>query len=150
MSFIAQKFGQIMKVLVNDDELKALMLVPKEDRHNYSKLLDEYFIETYLSDILTTKSICRLLIRSAPSSETRNMFVYRDSLIIEIFVPSKLDRMPKFERRILKIADRLVKIFHNQKIDNTYFRLTGKNELMSGSVHFKRYFVQFDFKEVYS
>lgn len=151
MSSLAKQFGQIMKVLVNDDKLKELMVIPEQDRQNYSKLLEEYFIETYLSDILTTDSICRLLIYPADTRETLNKFVYADSFIIEIFVPSKLDRlgMENFERRILKIADRLIQLFHNKTINGTSFRLTGKNELMSGSREFKRYFLKFSFKKVY-
>lgn len=150
MGGTAKDFGSFMKVLLNDTELKNLMLIPISEQTNYSKMLSDYFVETYTSDTITTTGICRLLIRSAPQNSTNNMLVKEDNLIIEVYVPTSKDRMPGFERRSNQIIDQLIKLFHRELINDKRLRLEARHELASSVVGFVRMYTQFSYKSIYS
>lgn len=150
MGGVAQDYGQIMKVLLNDLTLKNLMLIPVADNTNYSKLMTDYFVETYTSDAITTASVCRLIIRSAPSSNTNNMMVREDNLVIEVYVPADKDRLASFERRSNQIVDRLIKLFHLEMVNDRKFRLEARHELASSVQGFRRMYTMFSYKRVYS
>jgi hypothetical protein len=149
MGGVASDFGAIMKVILNDTELKTLMLIPTIDQSDYSKMLTNYFVETYTSEAITTSSICRLLIRSAPSSNTNNIMVREDNLVIEVYVPTSKDRMALFERRSNQIVDKLIKLFHMKSVSDRNFKLEARHELASSVTGFVRMYTQFSYKKVY-
>jgi len=165
MGGIATDYGQFMKVLLNDVTLKTLMLIPLADQTNFAKLMTNYIMESYTSDaiVLTEmKDKCRLVIRSAPSTNTGNMMVKEENLAIEIYVPVTKDRMPLFERRSNQIVDRLIELFTSKKIntkniitndsDLVHFRkmyLEARHELASSDIGFRRMYLQFSYKRCY-
>ena len=146
----ATDYGKFMGVLLNDIPLKNLLLIPLADQTNYSKLMTDYFVETFTSDTITTVGVCRLVIHSAPSSNTSNMMVRENNLVIEVFVPTLKDRLAGFERRSNQIADRLIEIFHMKSINDRKFRLENNHELSSPLIGFKRMYLQFSYFRVYS
>lgn len=151
MGGTAKDFGAFMKVLMSNKELKTLMLIPIAEQTNYTKLLTDYFIETYTSDTITTNGICRLIIRSAPQSPVGlNPYVKEDNLVIEIYVPSAKDRVAGFERRSNQIVDQIIKIFHTEKINDRKLYLEARHELASNSPGFVRMYTQFSYKRIYS
>lgn len=150
MGGTAKDFGSFMKVLMNSKELCDLMLIPIEEQSNYSKMLTDYFVETYTSDTITTTSVCRLIIRSAPQSSTNSVYIKEDNLVIEVYVPSSKDRVAGFERRINQIADRLINIFNRQLVNDRKLNLEARHELASGIPGFQRYYLQFSYKRIYS
>ena len=162
MGGIATDYGQFMKLLLNDVTLKNLMLIPLADQTNYAKLMTNYFVESYTSDVITTTDVCRLVIRSAPATNTGNMMVKEENLAIEIYVPVAKDRMPLFERRSNQIIDRLIELFTKKKInannvtttdsDLIHFRkmyLEARHELASSDVGYRRIYLQFSYKRCY-
>jgi hypothetical protein len=146
----AKDYGAIIKTLVHDTELLTLMGVATADRTNYSKLTTQYILQTIVSDALTTTSCCRLLVHSAPSLETNNSYVLRDSLIIEVFVPNSMDSVAGFQRRSNQIVDRLIEIFNRNRINDRQFRLVTRHELASSTQNYLRQYVQFIYKKSYS
>ena len=145
----SKDFGELMIILLNDTRLKELMLIPQSEINNFGLLIQKYFIETHDSDILTTEKICRLLVRTAPQNPTRNHRVYEDSVLIEIYVPANKDRTEGFQRRVKQICDRLIRLLHQKRVNGNLFKLSGHNELSSGTNDFRRYFVKFDYFKVY-
>ena len=163
MGGVATDYGKMMSLLMHDDELKSLMLIPTVFLKDYTVLMNKYFIEAFTAENITDDGICRLVIRSAPQSPTGSQFVKEDNVIIEIFVPIKKDRVEFFERRINKLIDRIIVLFIRKKkndkgviksnsalINNRKMCLENRQELSSSSPEFKRAFVQFSYKRVYS
>ena len=150
MGGIATDYGQIMITLTNDIELKQLLLVPQNVFTNFAELRINYFVEGYIAESIVIPNTCRLLIKNASMSPSNNEFVKENNVIIEVFVPSSQDRMTGFERRTNIIIGRLIKLFHNQMIHNRKFKLETSSELLSSEVGFKRAYVQFSYKRVYS
>lgn len=150
MGGTAKDYGQIMKLLLNDTELKNLMLISLVDQTNYTKMTTDYFVGTYTSDTLTVDGVCRLLIRSAPQNSTNNMFVKENNLLIEIYVPTSKDRLAGFERRINQISDRLIVLFHRKLVNDRRFHLEASNELQSSMTGYRRAYVQFSYKRIYT
>jgi hypothetical protein len=150
MANIAADYAAILKTLINDNELKELMLIPFSEQSNFAKLRSTYFVESYTSDVMTTEQLCRLVIHPAPQGSTGNPMIRDDSVIIEIFVPVQQDAMEGFERRVLKIAGRIIKLLHRQRMNDRLLWLTGQNELFSSIEGFRRYYVRFNYKRAYS
>ena len=150
---------------MHDTELKTLMLIPTAALTNYTTLVTKYFIEAFTSEVLTDDGVCRLVIKSAPQLSIGSQYVKEDNIIIEIFVPNTKDRVANFERRSNQIIDEIITLFTKKKksvqdtqeviladsalINGRKMVLEGRNELQSGSVGFKRMFVQFSYKRVY-
>ena len=150
MGGIATDQGKLLIMLTNDIILKNLMLVPSSVFTNFAELRINYFVEGYTAEAIVIPDVCRLLIKSAPMSSTNNEFVKENNVIIEVFVPTSKDRMDKFERRTNLIIGRLTKLFHNEIINGRKFKLAGGNDLQSSITGFKRAYVQFSYRRVYS
>jgi hypothetical protein len=152
MGGVATDYGQVMKVLLNDEPLRELMLIPTTT--TVSATLDVNFIETVSSGIITTTPICRVILSSNPSMRTNNSYVKLEMLAIEVFVPNlapnNKDRMPQFERRSNQIVDRILAILNNQVINGRKLRLESRNELASGTVGFCRHLIQMSYLRQYS
>jgi len=153
MGGVSTDFGSFMKVLMNDQILRDLMLIPTLEQQN-TLMIDKYFCETVTSGIITTAAICRVIITSNPQMSANNMYVKNDMLAIEVFVPNLIpnnkDRVALFERRSNQIVDRIIALLNNNKINDRTMRLEGRHELASGTVGFCRMFMQFSYKRVYS
>jgi len=162
MGGTAKDFGQMMTLLMHDEILRGLMLVPVTTPVNYNTLLAKYFIEAFTSEVLTDDGVCRLVIKSAPQLSIGSQYVKEDNVIIEVFVPNTKDRVAGFERRSNQIIDQIIILFTKKKknaqgiipldsalINGRRMVLEGRNELASGSVGFKRQFVQFSYKKIY-
>lgn len=156
MGGVAKDFGSFMKALMNDQELRDLMLIPIAEQKN-TLMIDKYFSEGVTSGLITTGAICRVIISSNPQSPTNNMYVKEDMLAIEVFVPnatgtSNLDRknIPGFERRSNLIVDQIIRIFNHKLINDRKLRLEARHELVSGTVGFCRHFIQFSYRRIYS
>lgn len=156
-------FGGIMKVLMHDNELLDDMLVTDNSR-TVNNLLDKYFCETANSEVLTKDMICRVVLSRDPQLSTNNIYVKRDIIAINIFVPNlspyNYDRQNviDFERRIDIIADRIIKLLNYKKISNSFNKTTlsniiphliNKRELVSGTPGYARMFLQFVYKRIY-
>ena len=150
MGGIATDQGKMLILMTNDIILKQLLLVPQNVFTNFAELRINYFVEGYTAESIVIPDVCRLLIKSAPMSSTNNEFVKENNVIIEVFVPSSKDRMDNFERRTNLIISRLMKLFHNQVINDRKFKLVTMNDLQSSVVGFKRAYVQFNYKRSYS
>jgi len=150
MGGIASDYGAFMKLLLNDNELKTLMLVPSGVFTNLAELRIKYFVEAFISDVVVVPNTCRLLIKSAPMNSTNNFLVKENNIIIEVFVPNEQDRLGNFERRTNQIIDKLIKMFNRQLINDRRFSLEASNELTSSVVGYKRAYVMFSYKRVYS
>lgn len=145
----AVDYGEIMKVLVNDSELKTLMLISTLDQSNYGLLVDKYFLQTYVSDKFTNDGICRILIRNGIQQEiSNNDYVKWNSVIFEIFVPFSKDLVDGFQTRINKICDRLIKIFNRTYINYNKLVYCDNYEIPSLSANFKRYNCKFEYKKI--
>ena len=153
MGGVSTDFGSFIKVLMNDLDLRNLMLIPIAEQTN-TLMIDKYFCETVTSGVITTTPICRVMITSNPQSPTNNMYVKDDMLAIEVFVPNlapnNKDRVAMFERRSNQIVDRIIQLFNNKKINDRTLRLEARHELASGTPGFCRMFMQFSYKRVYS
>lgn len=162
MSGTATDFGKMMALLMHDDILKKLMLIPTASLVDYTTLLNKYFIEAFTSEVVTDDGVCRLIIKSAPQTPTGSQYVKDDNVIIEVFVPTSKDRVAGFERRGNQIIDELITLFtkrkkndkgtlvnNSQLINGKRMKLEGRNELTCASVNFKRQFVQFSYVKVY-
>ncbi|MBZ9622847.1 hypothetical protein G9F71_008275 [Clostridium sp. FP2] len=156
MGGVATDYGSFMKVLMNSKELRDLMLIPIAEQKN-TLMIDKYFCEGVTQGIITTAPICRVVISSNPQSPTNNPYVKEDMLAIEVFVPnaigtSNLDRknISGFERRSNQIVDRIIKLFHNKKINDRKMMLEARHELTCSTVGFCRHIIQFSYKRVYS
>ena len=150
MGGIASDYGAFMKLLLNDNELKTLMLVPSNVFTNFAELRVKYFVEAFISDVVVVPNTCRLLIKTAPMSPTSNFMVKENNIIIEVFVPNEQDRLGNFERRTNQILDKLIKMFNRQLINDRRFSLEASNELTSSVIGYKRSYVMFSFKKVFS
>lgn len=148
----AESMGALMKLLINDVELKTLMKIKTEDQNNPSLLTSKHFLRTSVSDTVLSEPICVLLIRDAPQTPTNNEFVVKDGVIIEIYVHSSIDTagIGGFVRRTHQIADRLVRLLHRKYINSDWYKLADKNELQSATPSFRRYYVRFEYKAVYA
>lgn len=143
-------YGKLMSILMQNIELKTLMLVPQNVFTNYGELRINYFVEGFVAEAIVIPNVCRLLIKNAPMSPTNSEFVKENNLIIEVFVPSSQDRLGGFERRTNLIIDKLIKLLHREWINDRRLSLVASNELNCSVVGFKRAYVQFSFKRVYS
>ncbi len=156
MGGTATDYGQIMKTLMSNQELRDLLLIPASEQTN-GKIIDKYVCQGITSGIITTEPICRIIVSSNPSSPTNNLYVREDMLAIEVFVPNaigvnNLDRknIPLFERRSNQIVDAVIKLLNNKKVNDRKFHLEARHELASGTPGFCRMFLQFSYKRVYS
>jgi hypothetical protein len=152
MGGVASDFGSFIKTLMNDLTLRSLMLIPSTYTNN--DLIDVYFCETVTSGIITTASICRVIITSNPQMATNNMYVKDDMLAIEVYVPNlaphMLDRTALFERRSNQIVDEIISLFDNKIINGRTMRIQARHELACATPGFARMFVQFSYKRVYN
>jgi len=146
---IAKEFGLIIKTLVNDTELKQLMLIPSSEIDNYGVLVEKYICQKYVSDIFTEDGVCRLLIRKGVSTQTNSDYVKRDSVIIEVYIPSYKDIMEGFETRINKISERLIKLLNRKKFNDVTVIYNTTYEAICGTNYFKRYINRFEYKKIY-
>lgn len=151
----ADSMGNLMKLLVDDTELKTLMKISVADQSNYKLLTTKYIQSTFISDTILTEPICVLLVRDTPQSQSNNEFVKFDGVIIEIYVHSSIDTagtagINGFKRRTHMIADRLVQLLHRQYLGSDLYKLVDKNELQSATPNFRRYYVRFEYKAVYA
>ncbi|MBK5239818.1 hypothetical protein [Clostridium sp.] len=150
MAGIASDYGAFMELLMNDNDLKTLMLVPQNVFTNFAELRIKYFVEAFISDVEVVPDTCRLLIKNAPMNSTNNMMVKENNIIIEVFVPNEKDRLGNFERRTNQILDKLIKMFHRQLVNDRKFNLEASNELTSSVIGYKRSYVMFSYKRVFS
>ncbi len=146
---IAADFGAIIKILVNDSDLKELMDIPVASRTDYKVLIEKYFLQTMVSDEFTNDGICRLLVRNAPQRETNNDYVKWDGLIIEVYVPKSKDLTTGFQTRINQISDRLITLFNRNYINDNKLYFVNSFELTSRSNNFKRYVCTYEYKKIY-
>jgi hypothetical protein len=145
----AADFGAIMRILVNDNDLKNLMNIPISDQTNYGLLIQKYFLQTYISEEFTDDGVCRLLIRSSPQSDTNNPYVKFNGLIIEIYVPKSKDLVEGFQTRINQISDRLQSIFNHVYINDNKLIFNKGHDLPSATRYFKRHFTSYEYKKIY-
>ena len=145
---IAKDYGDIMKILVNDDTLKTLMDIPVSEQTNYGLLTDKYFLQTFVSDKFTNDGICRLLIRSAMQTDTRNEYVKWHGVMIEIYVPKHKDLTTGFQTRINQIVDRLIELLNRTVVNYNKLIYAGSYESVSGSNNFKRENCKFEYKKI--
>ncbi|MGE5438084.1 MAG: hypothetical protein ACM3O3_12800 [Syntrophothermus sp.] len=144
----ATDYGQIIKILVNDEDLKTLMDIPVNEKTNYGLLTQKYFLQTFVSDEFTGDGVCRLLVRAGMSIDTNNEYVKRQGLIIEVYVPKSKDLMSGFETRTNKISDQLVKTLNRIYVNDNKLIYQDSYETMSGSNNYKRQYVKFEYKKV--
>ncbi len=147
---IAKEFGLIMKTLVNDTTLKQLMLIPVNDQSDYGLLVTKYFIQQFVSDVFTDDGICRILLRKGFGTQTNNDYVKRDSVIIEVYIPSYKDLLDGFETRINHITDRLITLLNRNSFNDVKLVYNTAYEAISGTNYFKRYNIRFEYKKVYT
>jgi hypothetical protein len=146
---IAKEFGLLMQRLVNDSTLKTLMNIPVSEISDYGVLVDKYFIQSYVSYKFTEDSICRLLIRKGSTTQTNNSYVKRDTIVIEVFVPTSIDMLEGFETRTNKICDRLITLLNRFTVNDCNIIFNTSYESISGTNYFKRYTNRFEYKKVY-
>lgn len=146
---IAKEFGLIMQTLVNDTTLKQLMLIPSSDLNDYGLLVTKYFLQQFVSDVFTDDGVCRLLIRKGFGSQTNSDYVKRDSVIIEVYIPSYKDLMAGFETRINQVSDRLIKLLNRKSFNDVKLIYITAYESISGTNYFKRYAIRFEYKKIY-
>lgn len=155
MGGVATDFGSFMKVLMGSTELCNLMLIPVSEQIK-TKMIDKYFCEAVTLGVITTEPIIRVVITANPQLSTSNMYVKRDMLAIEVFVPNvspnNLDRrnISGFERRSNQIVDEIVKLFHTKTINNRKLMLETRQELASGTPGFARMYICFSYLRPYS
>lgn len=145
----ADDFGAIMRILVNDNDLKNLMNIPVGEQTNFGLLVQKYFLQTYISEEFTDDGVCRLLIRSAPQTDTNNPYIKFNGLIIEIYVPKSKDLVSGFQTRINQISDRLQIIFNHIYVNDNKLIFKRGHELPSATRYFKRYFTLYEYKKIY-
>ena len=149
MSSNASDFSLVVKTLINDDDLKALMNIPVADRQNYGLLVNKYFLQTYVSDKFTNDSVCRLLIRSGIQMETRNEFVKWNVVVIESYVPKIIDLMTGFETRTNQIDRQIQTLLNRQVINDKKLTFTSSYEMISNSNYYKRQVCRYQYKQIY-
>jgi hypothetical protein len=156
MGGVASDFGQIMKAIMSDVNIRELLLIPIAEQTN-GKIIDKYVCQGISSSIITTEAICRIIVSSNPSNSTNNPYVREDMLAIEVFVPNaigsdNLDRknIPLFERRSNQIVDAVIKLLNNKRVNDRKFHLEARHELTSSTVGFCRHFMQFSYRRVYN
>jgi len=149
MSTNAVDFGMVVKILINDDELKTLMNIPNNEQQNVKQLVNKYFLQTYVSDEFTNESICRLLIRSGIQMETGNEFVKWNFVVIESYVPKIIDLMSGFQTRTNLIDRRIQKLLNRQIINDKKLIFTSSYEMISNSNYYKRQVCRYQYKQIY-
>jgi hypothetical protein len=145
----ANDMSLIFKVLIQDSTLKTLMSIDSSLHDDYSTLLDNYFLQTYISDKFTNTPICRLLIRYGLPMSTNNNYVKWNYIRIESYVPVCIDIMENFESRTLKISDRIGSLLESNSINDRNLKVSQPYELISNSNWFKRYVTVLEYKKVY-
>jgi hypothetical protein len=145
----ATDMSLIFKSLIQDSTLKTLMNIDSSLHNDYSTLIDNYFLQTYISDKFTNTPICRLLIRFGTPMATNNYYVNWNYVRVESYVPVCIDIMENFESRTLKISDRIGEVLSTSSINDRNLRIFQPYELISSSNWFKRFVTVLEYKKVY-
>lgn len=145
----AQDMASIYKKLIQDSTLKTLMNIDESSHNDYGTLMDDYFLQSYISDKFTDTPICRLLIRFGSPMETNNYYVNWNYIRIESFVPNCIDIMEQFKSRTLEISDRIGTVLTSEKINDRSLKVKQSYELISNSNYFKRYITVMEYKKPY-
>ena len=141
----------IRDVIFEDEELKALMKLPKDV--SLLEFVDEYFVRAGYTTKLLTDQTVRIVYGETRSSETRNPKVNKQELSFDIYVKLKDVRNAEKDRLVMRthlIANRLINILTRKRYLGGYrFWVTGQCEMGTSTIGYTRYNVTFNFLKSY-